>query len=116
MTTGQSSDAAKQQREVIRQARECLQSSWEECEEVTKLETRVLTNKERRTLKRHLDAACPETQFLDVIELFSAPRISLLISQNSMSMDCIAGWNLFCYEDRLRAWRYIYYFKPIVVI
>ena len=70
MTTGQSIDAAKQQREVNRQARECLQSSLEECEEATKLETRVLTKRERRTLKRHLNAACPETQFLDVIEVF----------------------------------------------
>ena len=67
-------------------------------------------------LKRHLEAACPEIQLLNVIELFLAPRISPLVSYNSTSMDVIAGWNLFRYEDRLKAWRYICYFKPIVVI
>ena len=116
MTTDQSIDAAKHQREVIGQARECLQSSWEECDEATKLETRALTKSERRTLKRHLNAACPEIQFLDVIEIVSPSRISLMVSNNSMSLDLTEGWNLFCREDRLKAWRYICYFKHIVVI
>ena len=76
----------------------------------------MLTTKERRTLKRHLDAAYPETQFLDVIEIFSPSRISFMVSNNSMSLDLTEGWNLCCPEDRLKAWRYICYFKPIVVI
>ena len=32
----------QQRREVIAQARRCIKSSWEECEEAVKLETRVL--------------------------------------------------------------------------
>ena len=81
-----------------------------------KLETRVLSKTERQKLKQHLPAACPEIQFLDVIELFSMPRIAPMVSQNSMSMDLTSLWNFFSYEDRIKAWRYISYFKPIVVI
>ena len=53
---------------------------------------------------------------MDVLELFSTPKIAPLVSENSMSLDLTSGWNLFSREDRIRAWRYICYFKPIVVI
>ena len=69
LLTIQSHDVKKQKNEVTKLAKRYVQSSWEECEEVA-METRVLSTKERRTLKRHLDAACPETQFLDAIDLF----------------------------------------------
>ena len=55
-------------------------------------------------------------QFLDVMELFSTPTIAPLVSENSMCLDLTSGWNLFSREDRIRAWRYICYFKPVVVI
>ena len=39
-----------------------------------------------------------------------------MVSENSMSLDLTSVWNLVFYEDRIKAWRYICYFKPIVVI
>ena len=44
-----------------------------------------------KMLKCHLGAACPEIQFLGVIELLSSPRISPMVSENSMSMDLTSG-------------------------
>ena len=52
----------QQRREVTAQARRCIKSSWEECQEAVKLETRVLSNNEHQQLKEHLAAACPEIQ------------------------------------------------------
>ena len=96
-----------QRRTVTIQARRCISSSCEECEEALKFETRPMSNKERQKLKRHLFAACPEIQFLDVIELFSTSKIAHMVSENSMSLDLTSGWNLVFYEDRIKAWRYI---------
>ena len=39
-----------------------------------------------------------------------------MVSTNSMSLDLTSGWNFVSHEDRIKAWRYICYFKPIVVI
>ena len=75
-----------------------------------------MSKTECQKLKRHLSAACPEIQCLDVIELFSTPNIAPMVFENSMSLDLTSGWNLFSYEDRIKAWRYICYFKHIVVI
>ena len=106
----------RQRREVTDQARRCIRSSWDECDDAVKMETRVLSNKARRTLKRHLDASCPETEFVNGIEIFVPSRIIRMVSNNSMSLDLTENWNLFCREDRLTAWRYIRYFKRIVGI
>ena len=56
-----------QRRAVTVQDRRCINSSWEECEEAMKLETRMLSKTERQKLKRHISAACPEIKLLDVI-------------------------------------------------
>ena len=50
------------------------------------------------------------------MELFSTPKIAPLVLENSMYLELTSGWNLFSREDRIRAWRYICYFKLIVVI
>ena len=39
-----------------------------------------------------------------------------MASENSMSLDLTFEWNLFSYEDRIKAWTYICGCKPIVVI
>ena len=105
-----------QRRTVTTQARRCISSSLEECEEALRLESLPMSKTERQKLKRHFFAACPEMQFLDVIELFSTPKIAPMVSTNSMSLDLTSGWIFFSHEDRIKAWRYICYFKHIVVI
>ena len=39
-----------------------------------------------------------------------------MVLDNSMSMGLTGGWNLLSHEDRLKVWRYMCYFKPVVII
>ena len=68
------SDAER--RPVTAQARRCMNDSWEECAEALSVESRPMSKAERQKLTHHIFAACPEMQFLDVLELFSTPTKS----------------------------------------
>lgn len=67
-------------------------------------------------MKRELEVAFPELQFLRIVELFSVPGLSPMVQHNDMFMDLTTCWDIFSHDGQLFIWRDITYFGPLVVI